>query len=42
MYLQADYITPRIGYPNEVDLEAKVNKKYERVGNLKTANFNPI
>lgn len=28
---KADYITPRIGYPDEVDLEAKVNKEYELI-----------
>lgn len=28
---KADYITPRIGYPDEVDLESKVNKKYEKI-----------
>lgn len=28
---KADYVTPRIGYPDEVDLEAKVNKEYELI-----------
>ncbi|XP_076086424.1 endothelin-converting enzyme homolog isoform X1 [Mytilus galloprovincialis] len=28
---KADYIKPRIGYPDEVDLESKVNKEYVRI-----------